>query len=185
MNQKNKKGFTLVEMLVALAIFGLLAGAFTGFMMSAIQAQRRILTTQQLFNNASYVLEYMSRTIRMAKKDVDGKCTGIEGRNYSTDGSSLTFLHYQQQECQKFFLENGVLKEQRTNLTDNSTSTNNLTPDNFKVTEFTVTVSGDETNSQPKVTLKLTIQGKEEKPELQPKLTLQTSISQRDLNISQ
>jgi len=181
--QKKDKGFTLVEMLVAIAIFGLLAGAFTGFMLSALQAQRRILVTQELLNNASYVLEYMSRSIRMAKKDINSQCI-TASQNYSSDGSSLKFLNYQQDECQEFFLdkENGILKEKKTKLSDHSESTNDLTPANLQVTNFEVKVTGDATGQQPKVTLKLTIEGRGEKPELRPQITLQTSVSQRDLN---
>ena len=180
--QKKDKGFTLIEMLVAIAIFGLLAGAFTGFMLSALQAQRRILVTQELLNNASYVLEYMSRSIRMAKKDINGQCI-TAGQNYSSDGSSLKFLNYQQDECQEFFLEGGILKEKKTRFNDHSESIiNDLTPANLQVTNFEVTVTGDETGYQPKVTLKLTIEGRGEKSELKPQITLQTSVSQRDLN---
>jgi len=179
--QKKDKGFTLVEMLVAIAIFGLLAGAFTGFMLSALQAQRRILVTQELLNNASYVLEYMSRSIRMAKKDINSQCI-TAGQNYSSDGLSLKFLNYQQDECQEFFLEGGILKEKKTRLNGSSESTNDLTPANLQVTNFEVKVTGDEAGQQPKVTLKLTIEGRGEKPELRPQITLQTSVSQRDLN---
>ena len=65
----NNKGFTLVEMLVSFAIFSIVIGISTGVFASMIKSQKYSLDTNQLLNQTSYFVEYMSRAIRMAVKD--------------------------------------------------------------------------------------------------------------------
>ena len=170
LNVKMNKGFTLVEMLVAILIFSIIIGAATGVFASAIKLQRYSLAHQQLLDQTSYAMEYMSRAIRMAQKD-DGSCFGTS--NYNTS-SGIGFKAYDGQ-CWKFFLENGQLK-----ISKNDTPYE-LTSENFNVNSFDVTVSGDESDKQPKVTIFMEIEGQGAAP--QPKLKIQTTVSQSNLNI--
>ena len=66
---KRNKGFTIIEMLVAVTIFTLVTGSITGLFISSIRSQSKVLTTQKLLDEASYAMEYMGRFLRMAKKD--------------------------------------------------------------------------------------------------------------------
>lgn len=69
--EKKSRGVTLIELLVAVAIFAIFIVVIFGFLTSAIQSQRRIFTTQDLLNQSEYVLEYMGRAIRMARKELN------------------------------------------------------------------------------------------------------------------
>ena len=62
------KGFTLIEMVVAVAIFTLLVGTTSSIFLSSIKTQKQGLATQENIDQASYLMEYMSRSLRMAKK---------------------------------------------------------------------------------------------------------------------
>jgi prepilin-type N-terminal cleavage/methylation domain-containing protein len=66
-NFGGNKGFTLIEMMISLAIFLLISGAAVGIFISVTQRQKEVLAEQELLNQISYAQEYMSRALRMAK----------------------------------------------------------------------------------------------------------------------
>ena len=63
----NNKGYTLIEIMVAVAVFAVVIAAPMGFFVSAIKGQQKALVSQGLTNSISYNLEYISRALRMAK----------------------------------------------------------------------------------------------------------------------
>lgn len=65
----NKKGFTLVEMMVVLAIFSIATVVIVDIFMTASRAQRRTLAIQKIQTDAQYSLEAMAREIRMDSID--------------------------------------------------------------------------------------------------------------------
>ena len=81
-----EKGFTLVEMIIAIFIFSIVFGAASGLFVSAIKNQSRTLANQQLLDQTSYTIEYIGRAIRMAKKDIEGSCISAK-LNYATTTS--------------------------------------------------------------------------------------------------
>ena len=175
-----KKGFTLIELLISMSIFSVVMVSAINLFSAGIESQRKTLALQTLSNSTSYVMEYMSRTIRMAKKDlggfyIDAGCN-FKNPNYPNE-SGILFTNYHQ-ERQEFILENGQLKEKKGSASEPTA----LTSDNFKVNKLFFKLSGEcQTDEvQSKVTIVMEIQTKETKPQI---LNLQTTISQRDLNI--
>ncbi|HJN62026.1 MAG TPA: type II secretion system protein, partial [Candidatus Parcubacteria bacterium] len=69
-----KKGFTLIELMVSVAVFSLALTAALGIFVSSLKVQRYALSSQQISSQSSYIMEYMSRAARMARKDVDAIC---------------------------------------------------------------------------------------------------------------
>jgi len=61
---KNKKGFSLVEMLISISIFGLLVLAVLGIYLSFNNTQIRTTAAQQLLNDSQYAIELMTKEIR-------------------------------------------------------------------------------------------------------------------------
>lgn len=167
-----QKSFTLIELLVVVAVFSIIITVLLGIFVSTIRIQRYSLVYQQMIDQSSYAMEYMSRLIRMAKKDNSGSCI-TAGKNYESDGTYLKFLNYRS-ECQTFSLNSGRIYQ---NLKAVDLP---LTSEKLTVTSFKFFISGDESNNQPKVTILLEIEGKNVSPK--PKLKIQTTISQRNLN---
>jgi prepilin-type N-terminal cleavage/methylation domain-containing protein len=167
-------GFTLVETLVAMAIFSMIVGAALGIFVTGVRSQRKVLASQQVLDQTSYVLEYMSRALRMAKKDLLGNCIAANS-NYALTGSGIKFKNYKN-ECQEFYLESGQLKESK-----NGGSGIALTSSNLTVNYFGISSSGwlQTDNIQPSVTIFLDVIGKE-----QAGIKIQTAVSQRNLDVA-
>jgi len=63
----NQKGFTLVEMIIALTLFSLVVAMSTGALVGLFDANRKSQSLASVINNLNYSIENMTRTIRFAK----------------------------------------------------------------------------------------------------------------------
>ena len=175
-----KKGFSLVELMVAITILSLAMGGATDLSISLLHQERRALATQNIMDNSSYFLEYGGRFLRMAQKD-DGGCIN-SGLNYQNVGgaSTIQFLDYENH-CHEFLLDGGQVKEK---VSSDDTAANlgaatAVTSPKITVTALSFTIQGDASGSQPRVTIKFHIQD-QSFPEAS--MNVQTTVSQRNLN---
>ena len=186
-----KKGFTLIELLISSAVFILIITLLIGLFAQIFKAQSKVITSQQLLDQTSYALEYMGRFLRMAKKSQDGECLSASGLNYEIfsaggePGGGIRFLS-SKTKCQEFFLENGQIKS-RTSWNTSKTgfgSALSLTSDKFLIEPGSLkfAIQGEQLgdNLQPRATIFMEI-GRN--PDLKPKIQLQTTVSQRNLDI--
>jgi len=178
------KGFTLVEILVAVAIFSSVVVVATSILTMSITAQRKILAQQEITDQISYAIEYMGRAMRMAKKDASGSCLqGLSGYNYQlTHGDSGVKFNTYDGNCWEFWLD-GSTQQLMVNL---GTDSYPLSSPKIKVISFKVQLAGEGQidNIQPKVTIFLDIKGGGLKQETQPEMKIQTTVSQRNLDIT-
>jgi len=65
------KGFTLIELLVAMAVFSLIVVAMSATAVSVIKSQRKGFAFQNSQETARYILESVSKEIRMSVIDSD------------------------------------------------------------------------------------------------------------------
>lgn len=179
------KAFTLIELMVAVLIFSLIITAVSGIFISSLKSQRRTLTYQKVLDQTSYVLEYMSRTLRMAKKDLTGVCNITPSKsNYEKTraGNGLKFMNYKD-ECWEFFIENNQLKERR-KIGTFAEETLDLTSGELKITALNFNLKGESQNDddQPRVTFSLSAKGADFISD-QPDIKIQTTVSQRNLDV--
>jgi len=174
-NRKNGAGFTLIELLVGMTIFVLVSGIIVGIFVSGISLQRRFLAEQQVLAQLSFAIEYMSRALRMAKRE-DGTFNCLSaGLNYinPVGESTIKFInHLQEDDCQEFFLEKNRIKyKQKGEILD-------LTSPNLQVESLLFKLQGQSQgdNLQPRVTIFL-------RTKSPLKIELQTTISQRRLDV--
>lgn len=189
LNIKTNKGFTLIEMLVAILVFSIIVGSISGIFVSGIREQRKTLSSQVLLDQASYALEYMSRALRMAKKQITGDpvCLSQSGTNYEiTDGETkIKFINpLQGDDCQSFFLQDGKLKYQKDLDSTTPPDPLDLTSNDLEVTLLKFNFSGETQFDyfQPRATFYLEMEGKSSLG-YQPKIKIQSSISQRMLDV--
>lgn len=187
-----KTAFTLIEILITVAIFSIIIAAASGFFVSAIRVQRRVLATQELLDQTSYALEYMGRALRMAKKELGDNCLSSWGLNYEIPGywrlggdedlgKGIRFINaLEGNDCQEFFLADGQLKYWK----KSSGETFPLTSDKLKITSLKFKLKGKSQGDdlQPRVTIFLEVLGRGREGE-QPKIQIQTTVSQRNLDV--
>lgn len=191
-NKSNSKGFTLVETLTSLFIFGMMSVALVNIFVSGTNTQGRILRNQELMNQSSYALERMSRAIRMATVDSTGDCAGVAGENYGLSSSTIYFLSWDAKLatpayiCRSFLLDGGVIKERRSSdaTRANLSAAQAVTATSVIVSDLTFNITGDTVGDllQPKVTIKIEMESNTG-ISTGPYMTVQTSVSQRRLDI--
>ena len=188
-NRKSKRnlasGYTLVEILVAVAIFFIIAAGPTSFFISSVRGQTRALASREIVDNSSYSLEYISRILRMAKKDLTGNCIPI-GTNYENPGadvSTIRILNYHDI-CQEFSLIENRLQVRKS---IDATAANfeeflPLTSDDLEVTSLKFQISGldQDDDLQPRITILLELV---KKGQTESKIIIQTTVSQRNLDV--
>jgi len=168
---KESKGITLIELVVGLAVFMIIIGIAVSIFISIIQHQRGLLAEQELTNQASYSVEYISRTIKGALKDETGNCitagdiytlTNYDDTSYFYGG--IKFLT-ENNVCQEFFIDSGIVKEVK-----DGALPQEILADKFKVEYLRFIINGNKFLDiasggdlvQPRVTIALSI----EKPPL-------------------
>jgi len=189
---KSDKGFTLIELLVTIVIFGLVMTAVFGFFSISLRIQRVTLTEQEIMNESSYAIEYMSRALRMARKDMGQGCVSNSKLFYEIENTSsrlgVKFKNYKNI-CQEFYWDKTgkVLKEI---VGSGATAEErNITSDVLEVSSLKINLLGaglsgsDEDDKQGRVTLSLKIKGISLKGEIQPDLWIETTISHRNLDM--
>lgn len=192
------QGFTLIETMVSLTIFVVVSIALAQIIVISVQNQVKISLTQNLLNQSSYAVEYMSKSLRMAKKDTTGVCLGLENSEYNFqveegENPSITFLSYdpfdqtEPYKCKKFiFATNNVRlmvssDDSYENFQEFSGSPS-LFSTSVKVEDFKISVTGDGADMyQPRITLNFKVSSDDlvdENP-----IKMQTTISQRRLDL--
>lgn len=172
---EQKKGFTLVELVVALGIFSMALGITSQTFVAGIKLQRKFLASTESLNEISYLMEYMARSIRMAYKDMTPVCLSAAKLNYEATygGEGVKFMKKNSQ-CQEFYLDGETLYESK----NNGAEINALTSPKVRVVAFNVgpSTSWDQNDEeQPRVTLFLEVEAKDG-----TRVKMQTTVSQRN-----
>jgi prepilin-type N-terminal cleavage/methylation domain-containing protein len=185
---QDKAGATLVELLTALAIFSVVTLAATQIFKIVIEGQRSAIASDNAQSNMRYVLEIISKEIRMAQRS-DNECDETFGAvsdnrvyNKTTNalGEALYFKNING-ECTIYYLaedENGIqrLKIQRGENSGYLTS-DNIWVDNLKFLINDNTIFGvKSTQSSVTINFDLSVIGKEIHAAT---TTIQTTISAR------
>jgi len=77
--ENSKKGFTLIEMLVSVAIFSIVVVISLGAILTILDANRKARTLTEVMNNMNFSVEAITRSLK----------TGVEPEEIFTDGGTL------------------------------------------------------------------------------------------------
>ena len=77
---KNTKGFTIIELMVAMSLFVIVVGISSGVFVRSLRTQRQLVALMAANDNASQTLEQMTREIRT-------------GTAFTASGSRLSFTN--------------------------------------------------------------------------------------------
>ena len=175
-----KKGFTLIEMLIASFMIITVVIGMVNIFSSMIRSQKNVLDSQYLIDQGNYIMEYMSKNLRMAKREERESEECLNNKeNYQPYLGGVKFIFSNpsnnQLDCKAFFVENGVLYEYQEG---RSTENLPLTSSNVNIVDFEIIIEDGE-NIQPfvKIFFKMKPFGFDS-----PEIELRTAVSQRDLN---
>ena len=144
---EKQRAYTLIEVLISIAIFFIVVAGPTGLFIFSLKNQNRILGTREIVDNASHVFEYMSRALRMARKELNctdrinpETCACLKNSGYgfnyeiTHNGKGIKFKTFQQPSvCQEFFWDttDNRLKESK-----NGSEPIALTSDDLEIVSF-------------------------------------------------
>ncbi len=174
------KGFTLIEMLVAVSIFAVAAVISSGVLLSASDAQQKILSLSVVQDNLSYVFDIMGKEVRTGKSyhcgitaddfsDIPRDCASPGGPSFTFRNSAGDKITYR--------INSGRIEKV---LNGNPATSLILTSSDANITSLTFYVVGAPANDhlQPRLTIVLRgTSGLKEK--IKSRLNIQTTISQR------
>ncbi len=93
----SSRGFTLVEMIVAVFLFSIVMVVAVGALVSIVQANRKAQSVKSVMNNLNFSLESMTRAIRTGTAyDCPGSCQTAGSDSFSfldKDGRNITYSY--------------------------------------------------------------------------------------------
>lgn len=177
---KLKKGFTLVEMIIATSLFIVVVTVSMGAILSIFEANRSARASKTVMDNLNLALENMARTVRFGTNYHCGNPTG----NLSTpldcpNGDTFLAVNFEGQTI--VYRKNGTSIQRSDN--GGATYTNITSPENTVIEQLTFYTRGTANDSQPYVLV--VIKGYSGNPNKPTKSTfsIQTIMSQRKLDI--
>ncbi len=174
-----KQGFTLIEMLVAVAVFASVATISSGALLAVSDAQQKILSLRIAQDNLSYALDIIGKEARTGSSYHCGSDISLTPLNCPSGGSSFTFRNAAGQTVTY------RLNSQRLEMSKDSGSTwQFLTSSDLVIIDqlsFYVVGAPGGDNLQPRATIVL--RGTSGlKTKTKSSLNIQTTISQRMLD---
>ena len=178
--ENNKKGFTLVEMLIAVTLFTIISFFSIGAVLSIFDASRKARSSKTVMDNFNFAVENMVRNVRFGNHYFCGVSTDISSTNDCTAASASLSVTFEGVRVIYTKTNDAIQKKVGSGAYENITSPDTKVED----LKFYVYNSGSSDDKQPYVIA--IIQGYVgDKPSSQTRFSIQTLISQRalDLNI--
>ena len=184
---KSLAAFSLIEIIVSVALFSVIILSATEIFKLVIDSQRNALATQNVQESLKYFLEVMSKELRMAQKD-QGFFSEIPDEEIfvvSSDAhgdSVLTFRNYYNQRVTYSLSPDPIVttsKRFKISRTDGSggTLTDFISPSKISIDELHFVLNEDATH-QPLLTINLRAHALDQ-AQFKSEMVIQTSITSR------
>lgn len=167
---KYKSGFTLLETMASALILGIVVIVFTSVFVDSTNTQRRAFNIQQSEENVNFILELMTKEIRM------GQIAGPYTNCPSAPADFLSFQHPINGSIQYFLDASTNVIMRGVNGVQNPISSNTV---EFTRLKFCITGTQLNDKLQPRVTIMATVRSKNAVQ--QSTIDIQTTVSQRFL----
>lgn len=167
---KSARGFTLIEVIVSIFIFSILAVLISSVFISALNMERRAYNIQQVVENVNYILEAMVKEIRMANlppQDTDANCL--------SPAEEISFVNTKS-EAIRYFMDGGRIHREIDGV-DTIISSNTIEFNRF---QFCIIGTAVNDNIQPRITITAGIRSREAAQ--RETVEIQTTLSQRYLS---
>lgn len=150
-------GFSLIEVIVSVALFSVIILSMTQIFKMVIDSQRSALAAQNVQESLKYFLEVIGKEIRMAQRD-NGICSGVpDDEIYAISenayGGVLAFKNYYNQ-CVAYSLERDEGDKQRFQIS-RVLNADFISPAKIRIDNLSFALSSEASTTQPAITLNL------------------------------
>ena len=183
--RQNKKGVTLLEIIVSVAIFSVVMLSATEIFRMVIEGQRNAIASQNVQESMRYAFETMAKEIRTAVasnhdcESLFNPPAGATNKVFNTTTNSegdILYFKNKDGDCVAYYLEDETLKVIReSNIASTTPGKIKITNLDFKVTDDLI---GAFHSLQPLVTMKMDIEAAGKEMHKQT-MKMQTTISSR------
>ena len=182
-NLKPRDGFTLIEAVVATAVFAFVFSSIVGVYLSAIRLDRKTRAQRAITQNARFILEFLTKEIRNGEIDYARYGGSIPV------GNTHLYLINQAGESEDIYLSNvGCPSATPCNLVlSKNSSTSNLNTQTVKLTSFNFYIkpagdpyAGLAYNEQPRVTITMSLLSQGQTFTDTAKIDLETTVTSRN-----
>ncbi|MDO8594704.1 MAG: type II secretion system protein [bacterium] len=185
---ENSRGFTLIEMLVAIGIFSIIMVISVGSLLSLIEANRKAQALKTVVNNLHFALENMSRNIRTGDTYHCGSGSPEEPLDCpDTSDPVLVFKGRQKNMFIAYKLNNGAIeRSQDTNAGTLMVPSNfiPITAPEVIVNQLQFFVDGTENDDGKQPRVLIVVKGEMQgKSKVKTMFDIETLVSQRLLDI--
>ena len=164
----HEKGFTLIELMVAVGVFSIAITASSGLFITSLRGQQRTYVVQNLADNARYAMEAMAKEIRMGSGFSGATCAG-------NSCSFISHMMHRDGKNVKFSLGADAKI-----MFDDGISELPITSANIEVTSLDFELIGSPT-TQERVVIVMQARVAGSSPYTSADITLQTTVSPRAL----
>jgi len=194
-NPAKQKGFTLVEMIIAIGLFSLIASMALGAVITIFDANNRSESTKTVVDNLNLSLENMVRTVRFGSNYhcIDGDTGGTfdldeanDCNNPGEDQGEGLAVTFQNNVIVYAFCDGAIKRSETPNGEDNCNNTSIMQPitSSDTVIEYLkfFVFGGNDPDRQPYV-IAIISGYVGTQPTEQSRFTIQTTMSQRQIDI--
>ena len=195
--KKNKysaeQGVTLIELLVSIAIMSIILVTLGATLVQVISGERRAIALQNVQDNIRSSLEIMGKELRLAHQmSLSDPAPCNSDRNYKVTGSDTIAFKSDQGYCIQYSVVDGQLMKQidedLNGVIDLDEPDGPVTSDEITIDALTFTKLFDDAaespNRQPSVTINMVVSSKRKAFQDVTTLSLQTTVTQRNLNVN-
>lgn len=164
----DKAGFTLIELIVAMAVFSTVIVVVSSIFVSVVGSQRKNINNQDVIDNARFVLESIGRSVRQSE---------VQSPNGTSSGLTL---NHPTKNIITYSLNNGqIMEKSSSDANPVALSSSNVYVERL---DFTVASVGDD-QKQPRVTVSISLRSTTQPANIDTTTNLQTTITPRNLEI--
>lgn len=181
-------GFTLVEMMVSVALFSVVLVVTLGTIMTIVDSNKKARSLMSVMNNLNFAVDSMTRSLKAGTEVtaspslINGNCVSTRQIDYANVTAANPFARRWVTYCLRETGDVGrITRKVGTDINQNGTEVDLTSPD-VDIDYLTFTVWGSALGSQPRILIKMegTVKITEK---IKSNFTIQTTVSQRQLNI--